>query len=567
MSTDRLLARVTLPADPATVPALQGLMVQAARGCVDRPDDLPSLGRLVEEVALHVIRTAFDPGEQGEYTAELIKRPDQLVFAIEDKGLPAPFNAAAGGGADGNGGRAGFQPFLPANLADRVAFRNLGRGGKRLEVARTLSTPPGAVPSATASATASVAGAATAAGRTDDAEPPRALDEVTLRLLEPEDAPSLSRLMYRSYGYTYGSEFVYYPERIVAMLASGKLVSLIAANESGEVVGHLAMLLHGPDAATGETAMAAVDPRYRGRRLFERMKDDMRDLARSRGYFGLFSEAVAVHIFTQKGNLALGGFETGFLLAFTPATQVFRKISDGPVADRRSAVLFYLRTNDEPERVIHAPVHHRAMMDAIVERGGMNRRIAAPDPDLSLHGLRGRDAVLDVSARQDVGRAFLTVRAYGADVLRRVQEELRTLCRHGYACVYLELPLSDPMTALLCRGFEAFGFFFAGLLFEVEGGDALRLQYLNGAAVNQDDIKVASPFGQDLLSYVLAAKNEVDWARQDRRRLAAPRNGSASPRARRREDADPAPADDATADDATPPSTAAPARERTAALV
>ncbi|MFD1627373.1 hypothetical protein [Azospirillum griseum] len=521
MSTDRLLARVTLPADPATVPALQGLMMQAARGCVDHPDDLPALGRLVEEVALHVIRTAFDPGEHGEYTAELVKRPDQLVFAIEDKGLPAPYNA---GGVDAaNGARAGFQPFLPANLADRVAFRNLGRGGKRLEVARSLSTPPGAAPPD--------------APVPDEAEPPRALDEVTLRLLDAEDAPSLSRLMYRSYGYTYGSEFVYYPERIVAMLASGKLVSLIAVNESGDVVGHLAMLLHGPDSTTGETAMAAVDPRYRGRRLFERMKDEMRDLARNRRYFGLFSEAVAVHTFTQKGNLALGGFETGFLLAFTPATQVFRKISDGPVADRRSAVLFYLRTNDEPDRVIHAPSHHRVMVDAIIQRGGMNRRIAVPDPHLTLHSLRGRDAALDVAARQDVGRAFLTVRAYGADVLRRVQEELRTLCRHGYACVYLELPLSDPMTALLCKGFEAFGFFFAGVLFEVEGGDALRLQYLNGAAINEEDIKVASPFGRDLLSYVLAAKNEVDWARQERRRLVSPRGG-ATARARRRADSD-----------------------------
>ncbi len=511
MSTDRLLARVTLPADPASVPALQRFMMQAASACVDCPEDLPPLGQLVEEVALHVIRTAFDPGETGEYTAELTKRPDQVVFAIEDKGLPAPFHTPPNGAASGESGeRSGFQPFFPANLAHRVAFLNLGRGGKRLEVARALSGPPGAGPLDD--------------GGADADEPPRALDSVTLRLLEPADAASLSRLMYRSYGYTYGSEFVYYPERIVAMLASGTLVSLIAVNEADEVVGHLAMLLHGPDSTTGETAMAAVDPRYRGRRLFERMKDEMRDLAQSRRFFGLYSEAVAVHTFTQKGNLALGGFETGFLLAFTPATQVFRKISDGPVADRRSAVLFYLRTNDEPDRVIHAPSHHRAVMESIVQRGGMNRRIDAPPPHLSLHGLRGRSTALDVAARQDVGRAFLTVRTFGADVLKRVQEELRTLCRHGYACVYLELPLSDPMTAVLCKGFEAFGFFFAGLLFEVDGGDALRLQYLNGAAVNQDDIKVASEFGRDLLSYVLAAKNEVDWARQERRRLPASRS-------------------------------------------
>ncbi len=524
MTHDRLLARVTLPADPASVPALQLFMMQAANAWVATPQDLTALGELVEEVALHVIRTAFDPGEEGEYTAELIKRPDRIVFAIEDKGLPAAFTGGV------NGERAGFTPFLPSAAADSVAFRNLGRGGKRLEVARNLVLPPQGQPDG--------------AGK-EEGEPPRAEDAILLRLLEAADAPALSRLMYRAYGYTYGSEFVYYPERIVDMLASGNLVSLVAVNEAGEVVGHLAMLLHGPDSVTGETAMAAVDPRYRGRRLFERMKDDMRDLARKRGYFGLYSEAVAVHTFTQKGNLALGGFETGFLLGFTPATQVFRKISDGPVSDRRSAVLFYLRTNDEPARTLHAPLHHRAMIESIVRRGGLNRRMEEPPADLSLHTLADRATALDVTARLDVGRAFLNLRAYGADVLQRVLGELRELCRRGYACVYLELPLSDPMTAVLCRGFEAFGFFFAGILFEVDGHDAIRFQYLNGVTVNRDDIQVASDFGRDLLAYVLSAKKEVDGARIERRKHfpPAPENAAGVLAGRRKGDRPGAPAD------------------------
>lgn len=491
-STDgRLLVRVTVPASADVVPALQTFMADAARPWVDSPDELAPLGALVREVALHVVRTAFDPGEEGEYTAELRHRAGQIVFAIEDKGLPA----------------GGISTFLPSDLAHAVAFRNLGRGGKRLEVARTLRAPTSE--SVTPDAEGCCAGG----------EPPRAEDEVELRLLEPADAPSLSRLMYRSYGYTYGSEFVYYPERIVEMLAGGRLVSYVAVNEHGEVVGHLAMLRHGPHSTTGETAMAAVDPRYRGRRLFERMKEGMGELARRHAMFGLYSEAVAVHTFTQRGNLALGGFETGFLLGFTPATQVFRKISDGQAPDRRSAVLFYLRTNDEPARVIYAPERHQGIMEAIVRRGGMNRSVQPPSAELSLRSLRDQVAVLDVAARPDVGRAFLTLRRFGADVLKRVQDELQALCRHGYACVYLELPLSDPMTAVLCKGFESFGFFFAGLLFEVDGCDALRLQFLNGVTVRRDDIQVASDFGRSLLDYVIDAKQTVERARVERRRL------------------------------------------------
>jgi serine/threonine-protein kinase RsbW len=281
-------------------------------------------------------------------------------------------------------------------------------------------------------------------------------------------------------------------------------------------------VLHAAGAATGETAMAAVDPRYRGRRLFERMKETMGNLARMRGLYGLYSEAVAVHTFTQQGNLALGGFETGFLLGFTPATQVFRKITDGANADRRAAVLFYLRTNPEAARDVHVPPHHHDMIASVVARGGMNRRQLPPAPELSLRSLHGRVTALDLAARPDVGRAFLTVHGYGEDVLQLVLSELRDLCRHGYACIYLELPLADPMTATLCRGFESFGFFFAGVLFEAGGGDVLRLQYLNGVTVRADEIQVASDFGRDLLAYVLAAQDAVARARVERRRQVLP---------------------------------------------
>ena len=74
MTRDRLLARVTLPADPASVPALQLFMMQAASAWVASAQELPALGELVEEVALHVIRTAFDPGEEMATVRDLAAR-------------------------------------------------------------------------------------------------------------------------------------------------------------------------------------------------------------------------------------------------------------------------------------------------------------------------------------------------------------------------------------------------------------------------------------------------------------------------------------------------------------
>jgi hypothetical protein len=77
--------------------------------------------------------------------------------------------------------------------------------------------------------------------------------------------------------------------------------------------------------------------------------------------------------------------------------------------------------------------------------------------------------------------------------------------------VYLNLPLGDPHTAVLCQKFEELGFFFAGILprpakpVSPEGvisGDWLCLQFLNGAHIDYDRLHIYSEFGQALVEYV-----------------------------------------------------------------
>ena len=53
-------------------------------------------------------------------------------------------------------------------------------------------------------------------------------------LLRPDEVVSLARCLYRCYGYTYVDDF-YYPDKIRQMLESDRLLSMVMADEAGDL--------------------------------------------------------------------------------------------------------------------------------------------------------------------------------------------------------------------------------------------------------------------------------------------------------------------------------------------
>lgn len=235
------------------------------------------------------------------------------------------------------------------------------------------------------------------------------------------------------------------------------------------------------------------------------MKSYMMDYMREKGMYGVYSEAVAVHPYSQKGNIALGAYETGLLLGFTPATMFFKDIQDKSETKRQSAMLFYSKTNEEPVRDVFPPFHHQTMVRRIYERNKIKRNIKAP-ADLEAKIELAPVSLVDVDVHADPNRAFMRIKEYGQDLIELVKFRLRELCLRRVDCIYIDLPLSSPATAHNCASLEMLGFFFAGVIPEMYDGDVLRLQYLNNVEIDAKDISTASDFGKDLLDYVLKSK-------------------------------------------------------------
>jgi anti-sigma regulatory factor (Ser/Thr protein kinase)/GNAT superfamily N-acetyltransferase len=486
---DKSIAAVTVLADAELLPAVVDFVRRAANHLGLRDKAAEHLDRAVGTVCRNVIDRAFEPEEEGRYDVYVLRRPGQVVIAVEDRGLPFDYVPLQ------DGSDTALPDMLHRSFADEIRFVNLGRRGNRVELVKRL--PHADVREHLSEDEHHRAVRAPAA-------PEDTLLEV--RIMQPEESFELSRCVYRSYGYSYDWNDIYYPDRVRELQESGLMRSCVAVTPESEFVGHLAVTLERPDSPVGEAGQAVVDPRFRGHRLFERMKTFLAERAKEWGMYGLYSEATAVHPYSQKGNLHLGAKETGYLLGYIPASVSYKKIGEDKEGRRGSVALFYMRVNLEPERDAYPPVAYRGVAQQVIEHNGLRRTIKiATDLEMA------SSSRVSVNVRQDHNLAFLRVEEPGADLGELVRLRVRELCLHRVDCIYVDLPLSHPATAQAGAGLRDLGFFFGGIIPEAYsgaiGGDVLRLQYLNNIEIKPDDVYTASDFGGELLGLIFRQRD------------------------------------------------------------
>ena len=479
VTSEEQLARVTVPADADLLPPVIEFVGRMARllGFADAGQ----MEGTVELVCTNVIEHAFGSEEEGSLDVYVLRGAGQVVVAVEDRGLPFDYNRLQSD-EDGTVLEALHQYF------DEVRFVNLGRRGNRVELRKHLPQVDVREHLSEDVHRSTVEAAAASEGV-----------PLEIRTMRPEEAFELSRCVYRSYGYSYDWDSIYYPDRIRELQEKGLMRSCVAVTPEDEFVGHLAVSVERPDSPVGEAGQAVVDPRFRGHHLFPKLKTFMAGRSGERGMYGLYSEATAVHPYSQRGNLQLGARETGFLLGYIPASVSYKQIGEEREGRRGTVALFYMRVLDEPEREIFPPVDYLEEVTRVVEHNGLRRVIGDVSGPALQHSLLG------VEVRQDHNLAFVRVEEPGSDLSELVHAHLRDLSLHRVDCVYVDLPLSHPATPGAASGLGDLGLFFGGIIPEAHagGGDVLRLQYLNNVEIRAGDVSTASDFGEKLLGLIL----------------------------------------------------------------
>lgn len=297
-------------------------------------------------------------------------------------------------------------------------------------------------------------------------------DDITVRLVTPQEASLLIGLIRSCYGETYIDTSFYDETAVSELLASRRLHSIGAFTDAGQLVGHMGITLRPHGGITADAGMTLVDPRFRGRGIARRVAVGLAEQSMALGLVGVHDYPVTVHAATQRIGAGFG-VDTGLMLANMPGDVVFQEMETPTPDSRTSSLIRWLPFGLAPERSVYLPERYREQLRALYAEAHLTRTVLQSDEDLGDHESQLEQAY---DERRQILR--LSVTRAGSDLAATVGVETRAAANRGALVAHVDLPLGDPATPACTESLRAQGFSFAGLLPEYRDGDVLRMQWL-----------------------------------------------------------------------------------------
>ena len=160
-----------------------------------------------------------------------------------------------------------------------------------------------------------------------------------VRALRPAEAIEVSRCAYKSHGYTFFDDHIYYPDRLIELCDSGQMISAVAVTKEQAFMGHGALVYPYLGARIAELTFLFVNVEYRGQGCGNRLTEYLFTVPKRYPLDGIYAYAVTNHIFTQKVLVKFNFGDCGLLLATSPATWMFKGIEES--TQRISVILSY----------------------------------------------------------------------------------------------------------------------------------------------------------------------------------------------------------------------------------
>lgn len=486
---------LTLPNNLSFLPAILSYTEGVAELVGFKKSEIQLILLALEEAVANVVEHAFGADEKASY--QLIFEPlsSGLKIIVKDKGIPFDLSRVPEYTmpTDIDDAVAGLGSFLMKESVDEIVFRSLGRDGKELHLIKYLPEKK-------------ITTYHDASDLTLFSKPSEEKTTVTekkaynVRLMEPSESLEVSRLFYRAYGYSYGIDSIYYPDRFERLHRDGSIISVVTVTQKNRIVGHFALVKEAPESMIAEAAMAVVEPGFRGQGCQNEMMARLLQEASSAGLIGVFSKAVTNHIYAQKAGEKAGFRRTAIVVGLIPADRSFKGIQS-ELIQRESVAYGYFTLTNPQGFIIYPPRHHYVFIQKIYRSIGLDRSFIEPPVEVIHQNTEGI-SVIKTTIVTTYNRAVIEVGHYGENAISEVRVVLRDLCNKKIDQIMLYLNLGDPCTAEFCDKFEKMGFFIAGILPFSHVGEALILQYLNNVLIDYSKIKVASESGQEILNYV-----------------------------------------------------------------
>jgi anti-sigma regulatory factor (Ser/Thr protein kinase)/N-acetylglutamate synthase-like GNAT family acetyltransferase len=420
-------------------------------------DDAARLTLAVTEIVTNIVLYAY-PREEGEF--EISYHPELTQVEVTIREFGEPFDpdrhqydrkrALVEGDFHGAG------LALASHMVDNFIFLHTGKTGKEFRLVKN-------VPAEHIADIVSL-------DEIKLVHTPDVTEEYLLSVATPDDAEDIAKLIYRTYGYTYAKESIYFPKKNEQALASGEKFAVMVRTSSGEAAGHFAVL-RSTDSNIGEVGEVVVSAAHRRRGLMTRMLNALIGLAKKNGLQALFGEAVAVHLISQSVNHKLGFHSTALLVASLPVTK-YRDLVESYPQDV-SLVIDYLVLDDTKSREVYLPGKYKSILTRIYDRQGI--RVVDRQPG---NFRPTGETQFELMIQYDNKNAIVVIDEFGADLDEMISKLTASAREEGLNAVFFDLPLDHPGTASTINAFEKQQYVFGGLMFMYhKERDYLRLQY------------------------------------------------------------------------------------------
>ncbi|WP_022671055.1 GNAT family N-acetyltransferase [Hippea alviniae] len=470
--------RLTVENDIGCLPVVKAFISKSAEVAGFSKESLTRFELIAEESFVYILRNSFEEDEKGLVDIDVNIDESHLCISFRDKGIPFGDRVAE------NDQFSKLQLALLKNTCDKIEWLNHGKEGKELKI--TFFRPKKditqyAIPFLS-----------------KHLEP---TDNISIELLNPEDAYQVSQLIYKTCGYTYPSEDVYYPERIEELNRKGGLISIVAIDKTyNRIVGHYAIERHG-FYDVGEIGKAIVEPSYRGRGILSKMREKLEETAKSLRMKGIFSQPVMSHTRTQKVNEKFGSKVCGVSFGLVPKNFNYKKMEIKPLSERETC-LFYFKSLSKEHLGVFIPEKHKDMIEKIYVHHGFE--IEEPKP------VYFKTTKLDAKYNTSWGFGTINVVKVGKDLFEKIKASFNHIRFTTQAeVIFLNISLGDRPIDDEIEKIESLGFFFSGIIpFGFFGKDLIRFQYLN-TLVNVERLKVYGEFAKELFGYSVSMMKRV----------------------------------------------------------
>lgn len=491
MTSSNEISTLTIPARSSYI-GVASSYVQAVASHLGFDDEqsnqlAEAFSLLLKDLLVH----AFEPSTTQEVHISCEQVPMGLKAVIREKGLPLTPDELPTLDASR---RSRFRLHLGNHITcvqdawDEAIFQNLGPAGASVQLVK-YSTGSRFKP---VTESCSVTPLPAKSG-------PGSPESFQVRPFIPADAQAVVRLFYQTYGYSYPHEYLYYPERLIALNTEGSLRSFVAVSPHGELAGHIALFFSRDHPSLAEIGAAMVNPDLRGHSCLLQLTECALAEARKSQLPALFGQAVTNHTYSQKVAESFHFKPCGILVGYGSASLTFKKIHED-LPQRESLLILYRSLEPISPVTIYPPDRHKEWVRQIYAGLGMDPIILSPPDDLQAN--LPHQGHIQLSTFQTIGTATICVNVIGPETPEDIRHTLRHLCQGRFESILLDIDMGQPGAPDLITYCETLGFFVAGIMPGFNDAQTLILQYLNNVPLDYDKIQLFSPQAQEIQAYI-----------------------------------------------------------------